>query len=104
MENTDAMMTHFTSGAVIVYLIQYAKEWGWTSWITPDSKTLNRVVSAVAAAVVAFGITATGDLSHGWTIQIPAGSILMTGGWEWVKQYVVQQVVYDGVVDKRVKA
>jgi len=54
----------------------------------------------VAAAMIAFGIGATGDATTGWVITIPSVSVLAGSVWEFAKQMVVQQVVYDGVVQK----
>ena len=96
----NEIMTHLTSGAVIVYMLQWAKSIPQLGFITAQSGTVNRVLSGVFAAMIAFGITATGDAATGWEIHIPAAAALTTGAWEWVKQFTVQQVVYDGVVQK----
>ncbi len=104
MESTSEVMTHLTTGAVIVYAIEWLKRLPQFRWITADSGTVNRIVSAVAAAAVAFGITASGDAQTGWIIHIPSVAVLGTGMWEFVKQFTVQQLIWDGVVSqKRVK-
>jgi hypothetical protein len=54
----------------------------------------------LAAAVIAFGIEATGDIATGWTLHIPPLTVLAGGVWEWVKQIMLQQMLYDGVVQK----
>jgi hypothetical protein len=92
------VMTHVTSGAVVVYAIEWAKSWGAFRWLTADTKALNRLVSAVAAAVIALGISVSGDGSSGWTIAIPPTSVLIVSGWEFVKQFVTQQVLFDTVI------
>lgn len=99
-EGTNEVMTHLTTGAVIVYAIEWLKAQGWCSWVTAESGTLNRLISAIGAAAVAFGISATGDAASGWIIQIPAVTVLVAGIWEWVKQFVLQQLIFDGVVQK----
>ena len=93
-------MSHLTAGAVVVYALQWLKAAGWCRWVTQDTKTLNRSLSAVAAALIAFGISATGDATAGWTISIPPAQALIAGVWEWVKQFVVQQLVWDTAVQK----
>ena len=53
-ENTGELTTHLTTGAVIVYAIEWAKR----SHLIPlnaNTKTLNRAVSAVLALVAAVG-------------------------------------------------
>lgn len=101
MDPTSEAMTHLTTGAVIVYAIEWLKRVPQLRWITTDSGTVNRIVSAIAAAAVAFGISASGDASTGWTIHIPAVSVLLAGGWEFVKQFTVQQLIWDGVVSQK---
>lgn len=96
----NEVMTHITSGAVIVYALQLAKSIPHLRWITADSGTLNRILSGLFAAAIAFGISASGNAETGWTITIPSAAGLTAGAWEWVKQFVVQQVLYDGVVQK----
>lgn len=96
----NEIMTHLTSGAVIVYALQWAKSIPQLSWISADSGTVNRALSGLFAAAIAFGITASGNADTGWTIHIPSAAALTAGAWEWVKQFTVQQVVYDGVVQK----
>ena len=100
MEPSNEIMTHLTTGAVVVYAIEWLKQWPQFRWLTADSGTVNRVVSALAAAMIAFGISATGDAATGWVIQIPSVAVLWSSGWEFVKQLTVQQVLYDGIVQK----
>lgn len=98
MTGDNEVMTHITSGAVVVYVIEWLKHWGAVPWLTPDTKGLNRIASALAAAGIAFGISVTGDQSVGWTIAIPPAAALLASGWEFVKQIVTQQVLFDTVV------
>lgn len=98
MENTGELTAHITSGAMIVYGIEWAKSSGLFPWITADTKTLNRVASAVCAAAVAFGISMSYDPAVGGDIHIPSLSALAPGAYEFLKQFVIQQLVFDGVV------
>lgn len=91
---------HVTTGAVVVYAIEWLKRAGWFRWLTADSGTVNRVVSAIAAAAMAFGIHATGDASTGWVIHVPSVAVLLAGVWEWATQFVIQQLIFDGVVQQ----
>ena len=100
MNETQEVMTHLTTGAVIVYLIEWLKAQGWCRWVTADTGTVNRAISAIGAAAVAFGISAQGDAQSGWTIHIPSLAVLLLGVWEWVKQFTLQQLLFDGVVQK----
>ena len=100
-ESTNEVMTHLTTGAVVVYAIQWLKSQGWCTWITAETGTLNRIISGVAAALIAFGVTWTGDAQSGWTIQIPMLTVLLAGVWEWLKQFTVQQVLFDSLMKDR---
>lgn len=100
MDATNEVMTHLTTGAVVVYALEWLKQWPAFRWLSADSKTANRLISALAAAAIAFGISATGDAQTGWVITIPSVAAMAGGGWEFVKQFMVQQVLYDGVAQK----
>ena len=100
MEDTNEIMTHLTSGAVVVYAIQWAKSLSWFKWIDVDTKRVNIAVSAIAAIAVSLGISVVGDSGVGWTLTIPPVAALGAGAWEAVKQFVLQQLLYDGAVQK----
>ena len=99
MNETD-LSAHFTTSAMVVYALQALKQAGWCPWVTADSKTVNRILSAVMAAALAFGITATGDAQTGWVVQIPSATVLLSGLWHWAEQFTSQQILYDLVAQK----
>ena len=94
------LSAHLTTGAVVVYAIEYMKSSKLFPWLTVESTTACRVISAVAAAAMAFGIQASGDSAAGWTITIPPLEILLAGIWHWSEQFVVQQLAYDAVIQR----
>jgi hypothetical protein len=100
MEQSGELTAHFTSGAMAVYAIEWLKGKSWCPWITADTKTLNRFISGAAAALAVMGISWSYDPSVGGTITLPALSLLLTGVWEWLKQFSLQQVLFDAVVQK----
>ena len=100
MDPSNEIMAHLTTGAVVVYTIEWLKRWPAFTWISANSGTVNRAISAITAAGIAFGISATGSAETGWVIQIPSLAVLASSGFEFLKQFMVQQVVYDGVVQK----
>ena len=100
MEDTGEIMTHLTTGAVVVYGIQAAKALPWFKWIDVDTKKVNMAVSFLAAVAIALGITVVGDSTAGWTLTIPPAATLAAGAWEAVKQFVLQQLLYDGAIQK----
>jgi len=103
MEGND-FTAHLTLGAVAVYAIEHAKSSRLIPWMTVDTKALNRIASVALAFATSIGI--------GYTYDSDAGTLVLSGltlsslalaCWEWVKQYVVQQVLFDGVVAKHQK-
>ena len=95
------LTAHLTTAAVIVYGIEWLKQRGGFRWLNIETKRLNRIVSGICAAIAAAGIN--------WTYDPALGTLVVTGlTWtavlttasEWVKQFMVQQVLYDGVVQK----
>lgn len=101
MENTGELTAHLTSGAVAVYLIEWLKSKQWFPFLTADTKTLNRLISAVTAFVAAVGIGFNYDAGAGQLVITGlTWSTILIGGWEWAKQFVLQQVLYDSVVQK----
>jgi len=101
MESSGEITTHLTSGAVVVYVLEWLKGAGWFPWLTASTKTLNRFLSALTAAGVALGIHLTYDAQTGTAVitGLTAGTIALTF-WEWLKQFITQQMIYDGVVQK----
>ena len=91
------VMTHVTLGALIAYGIQLLKH-SRLPWISNSTVALNRVVSLVAAIIIGLGITVTGDGDHGWTIQVPMLTVLLQGIWESGKQFLMNQMIYDGAI------
>lgn len=100
MESSNELVAHLTSGAIVVYCLQFAKALGVVPWLTADSKSLNRIVSVVAALVIAVGITGHYDWNTGGDFHIPNGMGLVTGVYDWMKQIICQQMLYDGVIAK----
>ena len=101
---TSDLSAHVTMGAVIVYLIEYLKRSHWFPWLDSYTVNLNKAVSAILAAIAAFGI--------GWVIQSPVEGtyvITLTGltwtsvglaSWEFLKQYITQQMIFDMAIKK----
>lgn len=97
-------MTHLTSGALVVYLLEWLKssDRPWLGWVNRHSDGINKLLSAVAAAGITLGISLTGDSAAGWVIHIPPPPVLMAGLWGFLQQFISQQIVY--AVTKAAKA
>lgn len=97
-ESGQELTAHLTTGAAVVYGIQWLKSQGWCPWLTEHTGAANRVVSLGGAIIAVMGITFSYDPSVGGDIHIPALSVLLAGAWEVVKQFTAQQLIWDGVV------
>lgn len=100
MENPGELTAHLTSAAAIVYSIEYLKSWKAFSWINVDSKKLNRVVSAIIALITSLGISFNYDKTTGDLIIHNLTATTLAVVWDWAKQYLAQQILYDGVIQK----
>ena len=99
-ESGSELTAHLTSGAAIVYGIQWLKTQGWCPWLDEHSTAANRIVSVGGAVIAVMGITFSYDPAVGGDIHIPMLSVLLTGAWEVVKQFTLQQLTYDAIVQK----
>jgi len=88
-----------TASAVSVWVIQRLKHAAWFQMLTPSTATLNRLASFIAAAATATGI-------H---VAFSAGTLTITGLTlsgivaaviAWFKSYVMNELIYQGVVKK----
>lgn len=102
MTDTNIFSTQLTSSAVVVWVIQWLKHAGWCPWITADSNTLTRTISAAAAIGTAAGIHFSFDAA--------AGSLAITGLllpnilhflWVALQQFVGQELIYTAVYNRK---
>ena len=102
VESSGELTAHLTTGAVVVYFIELLKKSRWATVLTPDTRALNRIASAMLAAVASFGINWSYDPVVGQLVVTGlTWSMIMMSAWEFLKQFVVQQLIFDGVVAKK---
>lgn len=97
----QAIETHAVVAAVCMYVIQALKHWKAFPLITPDTKTLNRIVGALVALFSGLGVHAQFDAAAGtlvvsglvWASMTSAASSVIV-------QWVTQQFFYDLVLNK----
>lgn len=100
-ESSNEILSHLTAGGLIVYFIEGLKKSGAVPWLSFDTKRLNQITSGLFAAIAVIGINYTYDPSmDGGTLVIHGLSWASVGAmaWEWCKQFVTQQLIFDGVV------
>lgn len=99
-ESGSELTAHLTTGAAIVYGIQWLKAQGWCPWLDEHSGAANRIVSLGGAVIAVMGITFSYDPAVGGDIHIPMLSVLVGGAWEVGKQFTLQQLTYDAIVQQ----
>jgi hypothetical protein len=105
MDVSNVVMTQFTSSAVVVYLMQKVKTAKWFPLVQQGRATVNRMVSIVAAFLVAVGVSWTWSLDQSTgthTLVITGLSVyaLLHGAWHWLNQFALQETVYQATVNK----
>jgi len=94
------LISHFISSGtmsiVIVSVIQYLKTSPLAPWITQETETLNKSLSAALAFITSLGIayTYSGGIV---TITFTVATVL-AGLWHFVQQYAMQHFVYHGFI------
>lgn len=97
----NEMATQIVLSGLVSYSIEFVKTWAKVPWINASTRNVNRAVSAAIAFFVAIGI-------H-YQFDVQAGSLVITGltlqnllhgCWEWARQIVWQQLIYNGVIKK----
>lgn len=103
----DSAMGHLIAqgqmAAMVIYVIQFMKKSDLAifKWIDSQTKNVNRLVSMVAAILVAGGITWTYDGAAGRLVfEGITQANVMNALWAVASQLVMQQVGYDVVLKK----
>lgn len=98
MENLDILLTQFTAGGLAVWLINKLKGYMLQIGIVQDMVSkISRIVAALLAALATVGISATFDPTAGvLTVAGLTWAGIGTALWEWLKQYVLQTVLWKG--------
>jgi len=96
--NTSLGLTHFTSAAIVVYLMNVLKNAKWFPLLQKDWTVACRLFSVAVAFFVSIGIhyqlSSTGGGGHQLVLQIPSLATLALGFWHWLNQYAMQETVY----------
>src|SRR5271154_122654 len=87
--------TQITAGAMSVFVIQKLKDWSALPWISHYTPMVNRLVAIVSAFLTAIGIhMAYSSVDHTLVISGLSLSGVLGMMWVWVKQFALQEYVY----------
>ena len=106
----EALGGQITLSAVIILIMQWAKNTPWFKFIQPTTDKFNRYLAIILSGAAAVGIHVGYDTGFSWF----AGGIIMLkwpgivalghGGWEWLQSFAIQEWMYRSGVKSVVKA
>lgn len=96
----DPIMSQVTVSAIVVWLLEKLKVAPWFPAFSEQSTaTTKKVIGALVAAAAAIGISYNYDPTGGvLTVKGLTLSSMTSFGWTWIQNFVMQQLVYHGVV------
>lgn len=104
MAGSEELLSQLTSSAVVIYAIELLKNTGWVTWITADTKTLNRWLAVFGSLLAAVGIHYSYDATAGALVITGLTTTgLLHGTWHWAQQYAITQLAYDAAIDNKYK-
>ena len=100
------LASQITTGAAVVWLIQYLKNANWFPWLRIDTDVLSRIVAVVLAAASASGIL----IVYGWAGETSTFTFSASGVtpahvfqfiWSIATSLTIQELVYRTAVKKK---
>jgi hypothetical protein len=98
------LASQITTGAAVVWLIQYLKNANWFPWLRIDTDVLSRIVAVILAAASASGII----VAYGWansTLTFSASGLTPEHAfqflWKIATSLTIQELVYRTAVKKK---
>jgi membrane-associated HD superfamily phosphohydrolase len=97
----EMLSSQIGAAGLSVYAIQWLKNTNKIAWVGAGTDKLNRVLSALLAALSVVGVSVQFDQTAGvLTISGLTVASVVALGWNWVTQFVFQEVIYRSAVKK----
>jgi hypothetical protein len=91
----SVVMSHVTSAAISVALINWLKKSSWFPWITQEKTKVMRLAAYVTAAVGAVGIHYTWNpAARTLSFDIPTVASMFAIAVAYVKSFAMQEITY----------
>ena len=95
----NVLATQITMGGVGVAFLQWLKSTKFFPWATVETARMNRVIAAVVALATSVGIHLqwqNAGEAGAYTLTITGATLtgVATMAWVWLKQFVVQELIY----------
>lgn len=94
--------TQITISTLVVYLLEWLKTKKWAPFVQKNAATMNKITAGVVAFIAALGVSYTWDATNHQLViaNVPTLAGFVTVLWIWVKQWVMQELVYKGIVQQ----
>jgi hypothetical protein len=106
--SASVLFSHFTSAALVVWLIQVLKNAKWFPWLQNEGQIWTKRLVSIAGALAAHtGINyawhslAAASGGYQLIVTIPPLQIVLQFVWRWAGQYALQHGYYSMVYDKQ---
>lgn len=97
----DRATGQITISAVMVYVLQALKKSKWFPLLQQQTTKLNRIAAVLVAGAAGIGIHTTYDHATGVLIITNLTMMgIVTGIWVWLKSFAVQEIIYQGAVNR----
>jgi hypothetical protein len=104
----SVLFSHFTSAALVVWIIQFLKNATWFPWLQKQGQfVVKRVLSIGGALGAHLGISfawhslgAGPSGTHQFIVTLPAWSVILAFLWRWAGQFVMQDGWYKIVYER----
>lgn len=95
LQIVSLLMSHLSATAINVYILQWLKGCSKVTWITAQTKNLNRVLAVVLSGLKVIGIHAVWNPeSHSLLITGLTLMGIITLAWHWFNSFVLQELMY----------
>lgn len=99
--DANVVMTHLTSSGITVFALQWLKNSKYFPWITDEKMWLLRMLSGLAAAGTAVGISTTWNgANHELVIGGLTLAAVTAAVWAFAKQFVMNEMVWQATKTK----
>jgi hypothetical protein len=94
----NEVVSQIAIAGLVAYALEFMKKSKLFPWINMEKKKLQRTLAMLAALVTAIGVHYQYDAAT--TQFVISGSLLALrhGMWEFGKQVLFQQMIYDGII------
>lgn len=97
----DQLSNQVIFNAIIVAALQWLKNSKWFPWLSKETGNINRIIAVILSGAAAIGVHTNFDHATGvLTITGLTFATISTGLYEWLRSFVIQQLVFKATVQQ----